>query len=386
MARRSPPQQAWADALRPACRRRGMRFVSAAGFVLDDVYITELFYPQVLHPDKDPDRLRISWTVDIKPLAVDEILWAAFLPDVVMGSQMRINRRVNGAFRVTPLRIDSGHRDVPAIDEPDWDLVLDHFDRVRADFIAAHPTVADYAAALEQHPDGIAPNRGLTRTITALIAAGRTADAGRMADEAISRGEQGSMSSTVDVLKYLAAYAKGPAAYAAFTASLIPTHDYEIVYESRAGGPTGLCREHHPSSVRRMLAEMDGSDPWAIVLSARPPAGTPADFSTSLYLQAAGTAEAMVIEFCRPGGADLGAVSVRSVVGRAHTGPAERDVEIVLPRSTQTIRCHEVFTAREAADVFERFYRTDTIGDGYALRPVEGYTADGGHIALGGVP
>ena len=36
---------------------------------------------------------------------------------------------------------------------------------------------------------------------------------------------------------------------------------------------------------------------------------------------------------------------------------------------------HEVFTAQEAADLFERFYRTDTIGDGYLLRPVEGYTA-----------
>jgi hypothetical protein len=35
--------------------------------------------------------------------------------------------------------------------------------------------------------------------------------------------------------------------------------------------------------------------------------------------------------------------------------------------------------------MFERFYRTDTIGDGYTLRPVEGYTAAGGHIDLRGV-
>lgn len=89
-----------------------MRFVTATGFVLDDVYVAELFYPQVLHPNKDLDRLRITWTVDIKPLAVDEILWAAFMPDEVMGPQKRINRRVNGAFKVQPLRIGSGHRDV----------------------------------------------------------------------------------------------------------------------------------------------------------------------------------------------------------------------------------------------------------------------------------
>ena len=57
-----------------------MQFVTAAGFVLYDAYVTELFYPQVFHPDQDPDRLRITWTVDIKPLAVDEILWPLSCP------------------------------------------------------------------------------------------------------------------------------------------------------------------------------------------------------------------------------------------------------------------------------------------------------------------
>ncbi len=359
-----------------------MRFVTGSGFVLDDVYVTELFYPQVFHSDQDPDRLRISWTVDIKPLAVDDILWAAFMPDVQMGPQMRINRRINGAVKVTPLRIGSGDRDVSAADEPNWDPVLDEFDRIRHDFIAAHPSPADYVVALDRYPDRIAASRSLTRLITALIAAGHNEDAARVADEAIARGEQGPMSSTVDVLKYLAAFAKGPQAYAAFRASLVPTHDYTVLSESQPSHPTGLCREHHPSSMRRMLAEMDGTDPWAIILSVRPPVGTPDDFATSLYLQAAGTAEAMVIELCRPGGADIGAVSVRSIVGHPHTGPAERDVEIQLPNSTELIGRHEVFAADEAADMFERFYRTDTIGSGYTLRPVEGYTADGGHIDL----
>ncbi|SIH25055.1 Uncharacterised protein [Mycobacteroides abscessus subsp. abscessus] len=35
----------------------------------------------------------------------DEILWAAFMPDVAMRPQMRINRRINGAFQVQPLRL-----------------------------------------------------------------------------------------------------------------------------------------------------------------------------------------------------------------------------------------------------------------------------------------
>jgi hypothetical protein len=73
---------------------------------------------------------------------------------------------------------------------------------------------------------------------------------------------------------------------------------------------------------------------------------------------------------------------VRSVVGHPHAGPAVRDVDIVLPRSVEKISRHEVFTAQEAAETFERFYRTDTIGDDYVLRPVEGYRADGGLIDL----
>ncbi|MHA7666944.1 hypothetical protein [Mycolicibacterium sp. HS_4_1] len=120
MARRSSAAKAWNDALRPACRDRGMRFVSGSGFVLDDVYLTELFPMRVFHPDNDPNRLRFSWTVYIKPLGVDEILWEAFMPDVSMGPQMRINRRVNGAFRVQPLRITQSAHDVLAADQPDW--------------------------------------------------------------------------------------------------------------------------------------------------------------------------------------------------------------------------------------------------------------------------
>lgn len=383
MAKQSSAAQAWKDALRPSCRGRGMKFVSGAGFVVDDVYLTELFPMRVFHPDKDPDKLRFSWTVDIKPLAVDEILWNAFLPNVEMGPQMRINRRVNGAFRVQPLRIAQGTHDVLATDEPDWSPVLDAFDRARAEFITAYPAVADFAVALQQHVDGIAPNRALTRTVTALIAAGRGVEAARVADEAVAAGESGGMSSTVDVLKYLSAWAKGPQAYYDFWMSLKPTHDYSAMYETkRSNVAVDLTREHHRGMMAHHLHDLDGSDPWAIVLSTRPPDGVTPDFSTSRYLQAAGSAEAMVIEYCEPGGAEIGAVSVRSVIGHPHNGSAERDVDIVLPRSVETISRHEVFTAQEAVEMFERFYRTDAIGDGYVLRPVEGYRADGGLIDL----
>ncbi|MBZ2196567.1 hypothetical protein [Occultella gossypii] len=376
MAKRSPAAQAWLDALRPASRRRGMRFVSGTAFILDDVYITSV-EAHVVHPDRDRERLRINWVVDVKPLAVDEILWAAFLPDVVMGPQKRIDHRIAGAFQVRPLRIASGSLDVDVGGAPDWDPVLDEFDRVRNGFITAHPAVADFVAALEQDRGSRASGQELVRTITALIAADRAADAARIADDATARGERGPMSSTVDVLKYLSAYAKGPDAYATFTASLSPTHNLQVHHESQRSTSTDLAREHHPGRIGHHLSSLDGSNPWAVVLAAHPPTGAPDDHSTSLYMQAAGTAEAMVLEFCHPGGAELGAVSVRSVVGRPNTDQDLSEVEIVLPRSTERIGPHEVFTADEAAELFELFYRTDTIADGYTLRPVEGYTPNG---------
>ncbi|MCV7285368.1 hypothetical protein H7J87_08515 [Mycolicibacterium wolinskyi] len=374
---RSSARQAWADAFRPACRARGMRFVSEEGFLLDDVYLTSIS-TQVFH--EGSEALRITWDVSIKPLAIDEVLWAAFLPDVEMGPKMRINRRINGAFTIQPLRLSRASHDVAATDEPDWEPVLDEFDRVRADFIADHPTAADFVSALRRADDGIAPSRGLTRLVTALISAGDNTEAANIADEAIARGERGSMSSTVDVLKYLSAYAKGPEAYSAFTASLAPTHDYQVLQHSDRDISVGLSREHHRGTMRRDLESMNGADPWAVVLRARAPLGAPEDFTTSRYLQAAGTAEAMVVELCMPGGADIGAVSVRSVVGHPSTGRAERDVEITLPRGIERISRDEVFTADQAAGLFETFYRTDTIGEDYVLRPVEGYTADGGHV------
>lgn len=354
-----------------------MRFVSAEGFLVDDVYITSVT-ATVFHPEVD--RLRIDWEVRAKPLAVDEVLWSAFLPDVQMGPKMRINRRINGSCQIQPLRLHRDSHDIAATGEPDWDPVLDRFERIRADFITAHPTAADFVSALEQSPDGIAPSRSRTRLVTALIAAGRNADAARIADDAIARGERGAMSRTVDVLEYLAAYAKGPREYAAFTTSLAPTHDYEVLYESERGVSYGMSREHHPGVIRHHLLSMNGLDPWAVVLSVRPPHGPPDDPATRRYLQAAGTAQSMVVEICQPGGADIGAVSVRSVIGHRHTGRAERDIEIALPRGTEMVTRYEVFTAEEAAELFETFYRTDTIGHGYTLRPAEGYTAEGGYV------
>lgn len=356
---------AWEDGLKAASTARGMRFVSGTPYLIDDVYITTLT-AWFLGATKDGSGRRVEWRVEIKPLRVDALLWEAFMPDTTMGPRMQLNRRINGAFRVQPLVIAEGVTPVEPCAEPDLAAALDAFEAARNDFIAAHPDQASFARALEDRPEA-SRSRGVVLLITALLAADRPADAARVADGAIARGETGSMSSVVDVLKYLAAYAKGPEAYAAFEASLVPTHTMQILRETTPSSAHELRREHYVGRFGHHLSSMDGSDPWAVILEETPPAGTDG-YSGLRYLQAAGTAERMIVEFCRPD-TEVPGAAVRSVVGRG--GGGDRTVEFVLPRSTEVVGTHEVFDADEAAAMFETFYRTGDIGDGYTLRAVE---------------
>lgn len=361
----SKTSTAWQDGLKAASTARGMRFVSGTPYLIDDVYITTLT-AWFLGPTQDGLGHRVEWRVEIKPLRVDALLWEAFMPDTTMGPRMRLNRRINGAFRVQPLVIAEGITRVEPAAEPDLTAALDAFETARNDFIATHPDEAGFARALKDRPQ-VGQSGGLVLLITALLAADRRADAARVADEAIARGETGSMSSVVDVLKYLAAYARGPEAYAAFEASLVPTHTMQILRETRSSSGHELRREHYVGRFGHHLSSMDGSDPWAVILEEIAPEGADG-YSGLRYLQAAGTAERMIVEFCRPD-PDAPGSAVRSVVGHGHEG--EGTVEFVLPRSTEVVGTHEVFDADEAAAMFEAFYRSGDIGDGYTLRAVE---------------
>jgi hypothetical protein len=75
------------------------------------------------------------------------------------------------------------------------------------------------------------------------------------------------------------------------------------------------------------------------------------------------------------GGSQWGAEWVRYVVGSLRDDDAPLDVVITLPRSAEMISRHEVFDADEAAELFYGSYKTGDIPAGYALRPVEGFTA-----------
>lgn len=104
--------------------------------------------------------------------------------------------------------------------------------------------------------------------------------------------------------------------------------------------------------------------------------------ATKEYIQAAGSAKAMVVEIRKPGGAQWGAEWVRYVIGRPHDGVAPLDVAIPLPKGDQMISRAEVFDAEEAAKLFMSYHASGDIPAGYVLRPVEGYTADHESIDL----
>ncbi|WP_447911926.1 hypothetical protein [Microbacterium phyllosphaerae] len=384
MPKASAIASSWKTALRAASRARGLRFVSEVPFAIDAVYISEL-ETRIWHPNRDEELLRITWSVRIKPLALDDILWEAFLPDVEMSPRMRINRRINGAFQVQSAEISTGEIDVPADSPIDWTAALDDFERSREEFIDRYPDAASFAVALTSD----LPRRGspteLVQTLTALIAAGRSAEASALADDAIDRGERGPMGSAVDVLKYLAAFAKGPATYRDFLASLEPTHLLEVLFEKepRRNIVVKMIRAHYRGNYLRDLGAMDGSDPWAVILTDLREDSVRAD-EEMLYLQAAGTAERMTVEVCRRGGADVGAESVRSVVGRPSAQTAITTEALTLPRSTEQVFAEELFTAEEAAHFFDSFYRDGHLGAHVSLRPAEGYSSGSSPIDLRG--
>jgi hypothetical protein len=373
MARSS--REEWPAAFKRACRRHKMRFVSEEGFFLDDVYITALAqYPA------GPEA--VGWKIWIKPLALDEVLWAAFMPDVVMGRTMQINRRINGAFQIHPLTLEVEIRPTADLVHPDefWDAACEHFLAVRAGFIARHPTVADFLTVVHGPDDDPARPVHLLREITTLIAVGETARAASLADDALARGVSGGMSSGADVFELLSAYAKGADAYAALMVSLTPTHTLERIREDRPSTTVGLARGRHRGRFRDDLNQFDGHSMWAMILKKRPPPGSESDQTAVRYLQAAGSAEAMTVEIREPGGEAWGAVSVRSKIGWPAAPTVPGDIAIPLPRITEMVRAAEVFTAEQTATLFEAYYLTDAIPDGHSLRPVEGYAADGGYL------
>lgn len=163
----------------------------------------------------------------------------------------------------------------------------------------------------------------------------------------------------------------------------VPTHvmEFSSGRASTKDGGSSLLQFVSP------LRQLDGTDRWFITFSPLLPGQTIEDVrhgDTPEYLQAGGRADKMMLDFRRPGGEQWGVTGVRYVIGHEHDGNLPLDVAIDLPRGHEYVSAAEVFEAEEAGDIFFTYYQTGDLPPGYALRPVEGYTADGGLVDLRG--
>jgi hypothetical protein len=139
-------------------------------------------------------------------------------------------------------------------------------------------------------------------------------------------------------------------------------------------GGSGLVQFSGP------LGVLDGTERWHLTFYPLPEGKSYEDMRNAeipQFLQAAGRADKMTLDIRKPGGQQWGVTEVRYVIGHHHEGRPPLDVAIELPNGAEMVSAPEVFEAEEAAEIFYAYYKTGDIPPGYALRPVEGYTADG---------
>ena len=99
------------------------------------------------------------------------------------------------------------------------------------------------------------------------------------------------------------------------------------------------------------------------------------------FLQAAGKADALMVDIRKPGGAQWGCDGCVTSWAAQRT-PAPLDVPIRMPRGTEMVSADEVFGGDEAAGLYLAYQQTGDLPPGYALRPVEGYRADGSLVEI----
>lgn len=164
----------------------------------------------------------------------------------------------------------------------------------------------------------------------------------------------------------------------------VQTHVMEFSSGGASSKGGGSSRLQFVSPLRRL----NGAERWFVLLYPLPPGKSYLDVrneATEQFIQAAGTAEAMMLDIRKPGGQQWGAESVRYFIGHSHDRKLTLDVPIGLPRGPEFVSAAEVFEAEEAGDIVFTYYKTGDIPPGYVLRPVEGYTAGGDLIDLRGV-
>ncbi|WP_238306153.1 MULTISPECIES: hypothetical protein [Mycobacterium] len=356
-------------------RDAGLRFVADIAYRVHGSYLAQLSVWRERGSEDAQSELR--WRAGIKPLVLDDILWAAFLPQADLGGERaRLNLKVRGGFTADPLPIGEG---VIAAGHPgDLDgglrATIDQFDCVTAQFIDRYPGVPDYLIALgDLIADSVHPlPRHQLRQILALIAADRPGEAAALADAQIAAGETGPFSGPIlgsryhdGVFQHLALSCKPAHAARHYLASRTPTHRLQLLAESDGYRrdielARGFARHRR---VFARLRDFTGASLWGLILTPLPDSGP------LRYLQAAGRAEAMTLEICTPNDPP-GEGSTRYVIGHDALSGAAR-IAIELPYSTEVVWESELFVAEEAIGVFETYYDTGVLDPRYPLRPVE---------------
>lgn len=162
-----------------------------------------------------------------------------------------------------------------------------------------------------------------------------------------------------------------------------PTH--AMVYTG--GSAATMGRGAGPLQFLGPLNQLGQNGNWYLLLYPLPEGKSFEDVrnqATEQYIQAAGSADRMVLEVRKPGGEQWGAAWVRYVIGHQHEGNPPLDVTVPLPKGDEMISRPEVFDAEEAGRIFMTYHKTGDIPPDYMLRPTEGYTADGDLIDLRG--
>ena len=130
------------------------------------------------------------------------------------------------------------------------------------------------------------------------------------------------------------------------------------------------------------LHHLNGRDQWAVGLSALPDAmdyDNRSDTDDTAFLQAAGSDPGTIImDIRKPGGRQWGVDYVRYAIGHPHESGEPLDTPVTLPGGVHNVGRSEIFVADEAVELFWSYYKTGDIPSEYSLRPIDGYTADGG--------
>jgi hypothetical protein len=148
-----------------------------------------------------------------------------------------------------------------------------------------------------------------------------------------------------------------------------PTFVYEINGTSIANLVAAPRSYDH--TLRRLLSLMRQPDRSTFTLSRLPEGQSVHDVTKqtlpSTFLQAAGTAEAMTIEWRRR---DDDGVERLYTLGHenSHTGEPGTTIDLFGGARNTKVFADEVFPADEAGDVFFHYFQTGTVPDAYGLR------------------